>query len=156
MSDDPGAAVRRRLAAAGLGVVLAACGGGVTTQPAQPPEGEPYIEGRVDTVTPFVPVTEDCLDPELLEPDAPVSDDGPALCSRGDEGPGSIIVVADDNAASLTISAETQLLRELGGGYEPAEFSQLEPGQTVAAWVSGPIAESFPVQATADAVVIRE
>ena len=34
-------------------------------------------------------------------------------------------------------------------------FEQLEPGATVSAWFAGPIAESYPVQATASALVLE-
>ncbi|MPZ72020.1 MAG: hypothetical protein GEU74_02110 [Nitriliruptorales bacterium] len=58
------------------------------------------------------------------------------------------------NEAVLRITPQTRLLREFGGGYEPAVFADLREGQAVSVWVAGPIAESFPVQAAADAVVI--
>jgi hypothetical protein len=61
---------------------------------------------------------------------------------------------AGSNEAVLRITEQTQLLKEFGGGYEPAAVEELREGQTVAAWVTGPVAESYPVQAAADAVLI--
>ena len=42
--------------------------------------------------------------------------------------------------------------RDLGA---PRTFEDLEQGATVSAWFSGPVAESYPVQATASALVIE-
>ena len=72
------------------------------------------------------------------------------------EPPVSVVVHEDTggNQAVLRITPQTLLLKEFGGGYEPAAFAELREGQRVAAWVTGPVAESFPVQASADAVVI--
>lgn len=73
-------------------------------------------------------------------------------------GAGMILVeeVPEGNKASLRIPDGTPVWRAMPeGGAQRAQMADLAEGQTVAAWVSGPIAESFPVQATADAVVIR-
>ncbi len=141
-----------------LAVLCACADRSGSSQPAAPPGGPPYIEGRVEDVTAFTPVTEGCLDTEALEPDRPASSSDPPLCSTGAEGPGTIHVAESEggNEAVITIAPETLLFGELGGGVEPTDFASLQVGQTVAVWVSGPVAESFPVQATADAVVIRE
>ena len=93
---------------------------------AGPPQDAPYIEGQLTSISPG--------------------------------SPGLILVeeVPDGNKASLRIPDEMPLWRVTAdGGTEPAQFSDLAEGQTVAAWVSGPVAESFPVQATADAVLIQ-
>lgn len=62
----------------------------------------------------------------------------------------------DGNRASLRTPDGMPVWRVAANGdAEPAQISDLANGQTVDAWVSGPVAESFPVQATADAVLIR-
>ena len=47
------------------------------------------------------------------------------------------------------------VLRADGDGYAAATWDDLAAGQMVDVWISGPIAESCPMQADADAVVIR-
>ena len=83
--------------------------------------------------TPFIEGTIDTLDPS-----------------------GSMYVKAPGGGeeAVLQITEQTQLLKEFGGGYEPATFGELQEGQSVAAWVTGPVAQSYPPQAAADAVLI--
>ena len=132
-----------------------ACAGGGGTDAATPPDGDPYITGEITSVAPFVPVTENCVDPTGADPDDSVSSDDPPFCSTGSEAAGTILVEErpDGNKASLQV---TTVWRETTDGLEEASFADLEVGQTVSAWVSGPVAESFPVQATADAVVIKD
>ena len=67
-----------------------------------------------------------------------------------------ITVEAPDNQAVVTVTKQTRMVEEFGGGYEPSSLTQLAAGQTVAVWVSGPVRESFPVQADADVIVVRE
>ncbi|HVM19677.1 MAG TPA: hypothetical protein VM307_06930, partial [Egibacteraceae bacterium] len=107
---------------------------------------------------PFVPVTENCLPADQLDPDTPVSSDDPPVCTDpANDVVGRILVEepGDGNKAALTITGGTQILEEFGGGYEPGDFARLREGARVQAWVSGPVAESFPLQATADAVLVR-
>ena len=86
--------------------------------------------------------------------------DGPAYI-RGvvtDLDEGSVRVEENAGEASgsakavLRVSDETRILWRTG---EPAELGDLRLGTRVSAWVSGPIAESYPVQAAADALVIE-
>lgn len=57
--------------------------------------------------------------------------------------------------ASVTISASTTMLREVEGGYERATFEDLQAGMAVDVWFTGPVAESYPVQASAKALTVR-
>ena len=41
------------------------------------------------------------------------------------------------------------------GTVEPLSFADLADGMSVAAWADGPIAESYPAQAMASAIVVR-
>ena len=139
--------MRRLLLAVVLVGALVACGDDAdpAAQGAEP-AGEPTISGEITAATPFEPVTEGCVDGSDLPPDASVSSDDPPICTPEDNDVlGSILVEsADGDKGSLTITERTDL-DELG-------FDDLSVGLTVSVWVSGPIAESFPWQATADAV----
>ena len=53
--------------------------------------------------------------------------------------------------AEVRLTAHTRVLNRDG---RPAAAAQLTVGQTVQAWFTGPVAESYPVQATADVIVI--
>ncbi|MDI6843091.1 MAG: hypothetical protein QMC94_01650 [Anaerosomatales bacterium] len=76
--------------------------------------------------------------------------------SPGQDGYGSVLVESDAaGKASVTISADTRVLREIGGGYEQATFADVAAGQTLDVWTTGQVAESYPVQAWATAIVIR-
>jgi len=68
----------------------------------------------------------------------------------------SVDAADGSNKAVLTVTADTHMVEEFGGGYEPSSPAQLAVGDVVAVWVSGPVRESFPVQADADVVVVRE
>lgn len=52
--------------------------------------------------------------------------------------------------ASVRIGQRTTIVR----GREPADFNALRVGQWVRVWFTGPVAESYPVQATGSAVAI--
>ena len=72
-------------------------------------------------------------------------------------GTGGVVVVeAEDNTAAVTVTSETVVVQELGGGYEPASFAQLGPNLHVGVWITGQVRESFPVQVEATGIVIRE
>lgn len=54
--------------------------------------------------------------------------------------------------AVLRITPSTRIVWRTG---EPAERGDLRLGTRVSAWVSGPIAESYPVQAEADLLLVE-
>ncbi len=56
--------------------------------------------------------------------------------------------------ASVTVTAETRIYRLEEGNLLPATFASLQVGQRVQAAFTGPVMESYPVQATASQVVI--
>lgn len=59
--------------------------------------------------------------------------------------------------ASVTVRRETELYIRRGGGRgSPAEFAALREGQKVEARFTGPVLESYPVQATAAEITIIE
>jgi len=70
---------------------------------------------------------------------------------------GRILVRADADPCGIWLAPAdgVAVLRDTAEGYEAAAWDELEPGQAADVWISGPIAESCPMQADADAVVIR-
>jgi hypothetical protein len=59
-----------------------------------------------------------------------------------------------DNKSHVRLPQTALLLRRTATGLERVGFSDLQVGQKVAAWFTGPVAESYPTQASARAVVI--
>ena len=113
-------------------VVLAGCSG----SPFSPavPEGDPDIRGVITAI------------------------------EFGDGGTASARVVwtndpvvgtqAGFDAAQVAVVEETDVFKRVGDADEPVSETELNVGSVVEAWFTGPVAESYPVQATADAVVI--
>ena len=142
-------------------LVLAACGGDAASSP---PSEDPDVVGFVTDVTPATPVTEGCVEPSgPVDPDAPVSSSDPPVCTPADSGRlGTVLVEEQPGAASggtkivFTVTDETAVLRATSEGHVPASFDELGRGATVSAWSTGAIAESYPAQATARAIVIAE
>jgi hypothetical protein len=157
------------LAAAALVALggLIACGsqpGGDAAVPGSAPPGtEPTIVGFITDVSRFEPVTEDCIEPDPdADPDSPVSSDDTPVCSDPETAPVGIILVEEDpsapsgdNKISFTVDRDTVLLTESSGSYGPLHFDDLAGGMAVSAWADGAIAESYPAQATAAAVLVR-
>lgn len=56
--------------------------------------------------------------------------------------------------ASVTVNKATEVVRE--GKDDDVGIKALSAGQTVEVWFTGPVAESYPVQAAAEKVVILE
>ncbi|PKQ19619.1 MAG: hypothetical protein CVT66_09235 [Actinobacteria bacterium HGW-Actinobacteria-6] len=70
------------------------------------------------------------------------------------EGPAGSTSAYDK--ASVSITASTTLLRKTTDGYEGTSFADLDVGMSVDVWFTGPVAESYPVQATASALVVTK
>jgi beta-N-acetylhexosaminidase len=58
--------------------------------------------------------------------------------------------------ANVTVTAETEVLINRGGERKPAEFAALKEGQRVEARFTGPVRESYPVQADAAEITILD
>jgi hypothetical protein len=73
---------------------------------------------------------------------------------------GSILIegiVEEDteyDRAFVTVTDETRIFEQVGEDRRPASFAALEIGQRVQARFTGPVMESYPVQATAAEIVI--
>ncbi|MBV9950517.1 MAG: DUF3221 domain-containing protein [Acidimicrobiia bacterium] len=149
-----------------LGLLLGACGQcndcgtGVAQGPApvKAPSGEPSVTGTITKVTAGAA----CADSGTSGSDDGVvsSDDANAACAP--TGDGSLTFLVQDGkdpsgtalAASVRVPATASVLRSSGGSFTKASLDQLRDGVTVQIWFTGPVAESYPVQATAGSVVI--
>ena len=58
--------------------------------------------------------------------------------------------------AAITVTTETRISEQTAQDRQPANFEALQVGQRVEVWFTGPVAESFPVQATALEIVILQ
>lgn len=113
------------LAALTLALTAAGCTGRT-----QPPSTDPSIRGTITTLT----VTMD-------RASALVEAEGEPLYSY--------------DKATVGITSDTKLLRATGeGAYERITLADLAVGQQVDVWFEGPVAESYPVQATAGTLVV--
>lgn len=139
-----------------LAMALAACGAEHAGTPHRPVE----YTGEITAVEPFEPRTENCIEPggELPdEPaDEPVSSDDVPLCTDPEVTTlGTVLVEEDPETHSgdkifLRIEPETLLV----GAEGPIDFAELAIGDTVEAWVDGPVADSYPQQGRAEAVLV--
>jgi hypothetical protein len=59
-----------------------------------------------------------------------------------------------DDKSHVRLPGTALLLRRTGTGLERLGFSDLRVGQKVDAWFTGPVAESYPTQATGRALVV--
>lgn len=120
------------------------------------PDAPPDITGRVTSLAPFEPITEDCTPPEDTDPDGAVSSEDPPICTPEDNDVlGTVLVeqrpgAQDGDKISFTVTTSTVLT---GTDDAPLrEFSDLAEGQTVEAWSTGICAESYPSQCEAVAM----
>ncbi len=97
-----------------------------------PPKGVPSIIGAITSITP------------------------------GQGGFGAVLVEETSpkhlafDKASLAITADTLLMKRVGDTYERIGFGDLKRGMLVEVWITGPVRESYPVQADADTLVVLE
>ena len=54
----------------------------------------------------------------------------------------------------MRVESDTRILLQAGNAMMEVTFGDLMVGQTVEAWFTGPVAESYPVQAKASQIVI--
>ena len=88
-------------------------------------------------------------DPDIAGPVSAVRSpgDGRDGAVRIDEGSGAF------DAAQAAVDGDTDVLRRTAGGYERTGLGDLHAGERAEVWFEGPVAESYPVQARAGAVV---
>jgi hypothetical protein len=144
-----------------LALLLAGCGddeadvdtGG--TAPADVPGRAADLVGTITSVTPFVPVTEDCTPADDLDPNGSVSNEDPPICTPEDNDVvGTILVeeqpeVQEGRKISYTVTAATTFEGVDG-------FDDLTEGQVADTWVAGGVcAESYPEQCGLEAIEVR-
>lgn len=120
------------------------------------PSPPPGIEGRIATVPKWVTPAAGTDAEDERDPEAPVSGEGGDVSDPARGLLGVVLVEADRGAdkASVAITNGTALLMQRGGETVRATPDDLERGSRVRVWYSGPVAESFPVQAVAGTVLI--
>ncbi len=73
---------------------------------------------------------------------------------------GSILVEGQVEAgttfdkATIAVTVKTRIFEQTAQERRQATFDALQMGRTIEAWFDGPVAESYPVQATASDIVI--
>ena len=113
------------------------------------------MTGTITSVTPFVPVTEDCTPPEDLDPNGSVSNEDPPVCTPEDNDVVGTILVEEDpddpqggRKISYTVTTRT-IFADVDG------FDGLAEGQVADTWVAGGVcAESYPEQCGLEAIRI--
>lgn len=93
--------------------------------------GEPFITG---IITEIEPSSERLLIEENPDVNGPLDSGG--------------------NKIWLTVDNKTKLLRDENGSLRNCDFSCFEINDLASAWVSGAVAESYPLQGTASRIVI--
>ncbi len=75
----------------------------------------------------------------------------------GPDGGGTILVESEKaGRASVHVGSDARVLVKRDGRYERATFDALTVGQTVDVWTTGQVAESYPVQAWATTVLVKD
>lgn len=122
------------------------------------PPGSPALVGEITAVSPFEPVTEDCVPAEDLDPDSAVSSDDPPICTPEDNDVvGTVLVeevpgVQEGRKISYTVTTDTVITGSDADGNVDG-FDDLAEGQQVESWVAGDVcAESYPEQCGAEAI----
>jgi len=81
---------------------------------------------------------------------------------QGSDGFGMILVEEtspqgrDYDKASLTITEDTKLLKRVGDECVAFTFDDLSEGVLVEVWITGPVAESYPIRAAAHTILEAE
>lgn len=131
-------------------------GGGSAAPPAnEVPGGQPWITGVVADVSNVDPVTEDCVSEADPDGDGTVSSDDPPVCDPDPDLYGTLLVEGEVEAqggntpASASVGKNVPLTDGNGGA---VSWSDITRGSQVAVWITGEVAESYPVQVRATRV----
>lgn len=79
------------------------------------------------------------------------TDDGASMLVEGRVEGGTSF-----DKASVTVRDDTEVWRREGDKWRRGEIGDLARAKRVEAWFTGPVAESYPVQATARAIAVLE
>jgi len=113
---------------------------------------EPKGHGEVERSAPDTPVSSD---------DARRGDLGRATGDESAAAPIGVVLVEENpdeetgsQKDSVTVTKATRLFERQGGDLARIRFDDLKAGQRARAWYTGPVAESYPRQATASLIVV--
>jgi hypothetical protein len=121
------------------------------------PDREPDLVGTITVVTPFEPITEDCVPADDVDPDGTTSNEDPPICTPEDNDVIGTILVEGDLAPergrkiSYTVNTDTKITGTADGA-GVGVFADLAEGQVAETWATGPCAESYPEQCTLEAI----
>ena len=150
-----------------IAALSAACGQGAGTAalPSEPvpdpgigqANGPPWLRGRVLSTYTTEPVTEDCVSEADPDGDGSVSSDDPPVCDPHPSSYGSLgvegKVAGQQEPMPASVSVDKAVPLEDSEG-NPIEWSDITKGSRVAVWITGEIAESYPVQVRATRIVL--
>lgn len=148
-----------------VGCGTAPSGGNVTTgSGAAQSEDEVDIRGEVTQLNRFSPEDRqgDNPDKETQDPNEPVSSDDSVKTSPLKDSLGSIMVEGkiesdtEHDKASVSVKEKTKIFKQQGEDTVPGDFADIVTGSVVEVTFTGPVAESYPVQATAGEIVILD
>lgn len=140
-----------------LTIWMVRAGGGPSAgTAADVPPAAPDIEGRITTAPKWVTPAPGSGTGDTRDPEAPVSSEDGAVSGAARGLLGVVLVEAEQGAdrASVTITDRTALLIQRGEETVAATAADLAQGTRVRVWYTGPVAESYPVQAVAGTVLI--
>jgi Protein of unknown function (DUF3221) len=86
------------------------------------------------------------------EPNDSPSVQGSVRQIQDDVSPPRILVAGE---AWVALNGRTRLLERRDGALRQVEFGALQVGDSVRVWFTGPVAESYPLQATAGTVIVE-
>ena len=121
------------------------------------PTAAPDITGEI---TNLVYATANARQRDADDPDKPVSSVGASEQSSGGTALSALLIEEDPAAqsgsakAQVNLRAQTRILKQDAGAITAGSTKDLRRGLQVRAWFDGPIAESYPVQATGSVILI--
>ncbi len=124
--------------------VVAGCGGATAAQPASPSPSAQPSSGRPSASPPAGPADITGVVNDL------------SVSTAGDSQPVLLVIAAPGSTssvdrASVRVTKDTVVWTAQGTRGDAADLAE---GEQVGVWFSGPVAESYPVQATAGVVMV--
>ncbi len=138
--------------------------GGQGTEPNEPqlPTTKAAIYGTITNIQNVPKRTSSQENTNQSDPNVPVSSDEATGKVRSPGDAVGVVLVEENpdeeygsQKVYVTITKSTRLLDQQEQGLISADFEDFELGQQVRVWYRGPVAESYPGQATARVVVIE-
>ena len=128
------------------------------------PDTEANIRGTITKVQKFAAPSNNRSSalPKPISPNQSVSSDNPQVgIGVPQDSIGSILIEEKpeerwgSDKVNVTIKHSTKIFSQHGQSLSPVAFGALSTGQDVKAWFNGPVAESYPAQATASVIIIN-